>query len=164
MIRLLGALCSACACMLFGVMQYTKMKEDWEQLQSYLPALKKLDAGLQFSAHPLPQMLKDCAPDEHHYLHKLGETMEQSGALSVQEIFEKAGTPSSLAPDMQQALLEWLESLLLPDPKYRQKVMDHTLALWEEKTNNAQEKLKSRGALVIRLSLLGGCALFIMLC
>ena len=162
--RLLGALCSACACMLFGVMRYTKMKEDWEQLQSYLPALKKLDAGLQFSACPLPQMLKNCAPDNRHYLHKLGETMEQAGALSVQEIFEKAGTPPRLSANMQKALLQWLESLTLPDPQYRQNVMNHTLALWENETDNAREKLMRQGSLAIRLSLLAGCALFILLC
>lgn len=164
MIRLLGALCSACACMLFGLLRYTRMKESWDQLQSYLPALKKLDAGLQFSARPLPRMLKDCAPDKGHYLHRLGETMEHSGALSVQELFEKAGAPPALSPDMQQTLLQWLESLTLPDPQYRQKAMDHTLSRWEEATNNAREKLIRQGSLAIRLSLLGGCALFILLC
>ena len=164
MIRLLGALCSACACMLFGLLRYTKMKESWEQLQSYLPSLKKLDTGLQFSSRPLPDMLKNCAPDDQHYLHRLGETMEQAGTLSVQEIFDKAGSPPLLSPGMQQTLLQWLESLMLPDPQYRQKAMDHTIALWEEETEKAREKLMQRGSLAIRLSLLGGCALFILLC
>lgn len=164
MTRLLGALCSACACMIFGILRYTKMKERWEQLQSYLPALKKLDAGLQFSVRPLPDMLKTCAPDENHYLHKLGEVMEQSGSLSVQEIFDKTGVPPLLSPDMHKTLQQWLESLMLPDPQYRQKAMDHTIALWEEETEKARERLMHKGLLYIRLSLLAGCALFILLC
>lgn len=164
MIRLMGAMCSACACMLWGMIRYTRMKERWEQLQSYLPALKKLDEGLLFSSRPLPQMLKNCAPDKMHYLYKLGETMEQSGALSMQAILEKAGEPPLLSPDMQQVLLQWLESLLLPDPIYRRKAMDHTLERWEAETNNARERLIHQGALAIRLSLLAGCALFILLC
>lgn len=150
--------------MLFGMLQYTRMKERWEQMQSYLPALKKLDAGLRFSARPLPQMLKDCAPGENHYLYKLGETMEQCGALSVQEIFDKTGVPPLLSSDMRKTLLAWLESLMLPDARYRQKAMDHTLSLWEEETEKARNKLMQKGLLLIRLSLLAGCALFILLC
>lgn len=164
MIRLLGALCGACACMLWGVMRYVRMKEAWEQLHSYLPALKKLDAGLQFSARPLPELMKSCAPGPEHYLYKLGETMEQSGALSIHDIFTKAGAAPLLSSQMQQVLLQWLESLLLPDPVFRQKAMDHTLSLWENEAEKAREKLMRQGALSIRLSLLGGCALFIMLC
>ena len=163
MTRLPGALCGACACMLLGVMRYMRLKDTWEQLNSFLHALKKLDAGLQFSSCPLPELIKSSAPGREHYLYKLGETMEQSGPISMKDICKKAGMPP-LSPTMQQVLLQWLESLLLPDPGFRQKAMENTLTLWENETEKAGERLMRRGTLAIRLSLTGGCALFIILC
>lgn len=160
----MGALCSACACMLFGCIRYQQMKTRADQLASYLLPLRKLAAGLSFSSASLPAQLQSCVPDTAHYLYKLGRTMENAGAASMESILETTGTPPLIPPHMQQILQQWLESLLLPDPLWRQKAMEHTLLLWEEETAKARDALNRKGTLSIRLSLLGGCALFILFC
>lgn len=163
MMRLLGAMSCACACMLYGCMRYRRHKGYADMMASFLQALQKLNISLQLSALPLPRQLMDCAPNEKHYLHRLGSLLEKSAA-PPREIMGTIPYPPLLPAGMQAALLRMMESFQWPLPALRQKAMDHILLLWEQETNAALDRLHRLGKLTIQLSVLGGCALFILFC
>lgn len=164
MTRLISALCGACACLLFGCIRYQRCKAGAACTEEFLLALEKLDISLQLSSLPLPDQLKNCAPDEHHYLYLLGEEMERSAALPMAAIMERVCFPPQLSQEMQPVLLQLMEHLLLPLEDAREHAVRRALSLWEKDVEDKKAHLQVKGKLSVQLSVLGGCALFILLC
>lgn len=161
--RLLGALCCACACMVYGFMRYNAYKNDADALKDYLTAFQKMAADLHFSSPPLPLLLQKNAPDNQHYLYRLGEKMENAGALPLDDIMEMAGQPP-LKKEMQLCLRQLLEGLHAPQPAWQQKAMEEIILRFRQAEEAARQDLQVKGKLSLQLSILAGCALFILIC
>ena len=162
--RTTGALCCALAVMLYGCMQQRSLEAHLRCLEEYGQALQSMQKALRFSLPPLPTLLMECAPDETHYLFRLGRALAQSGALPLAKVMEKAGEDGHLSPSLQRTLQQMMDGLLSPGEDGRNGALSIALSAFLEEREKAQKALEQKGKLWLQLSVLGGCALFILLC
>ncbi len=155
---------AACICMLMGLMQKNRLCQQEREAAAFARALESLLLALQLSSAPLPLMLRECAPEEGHFFHRLGCLMEEQPALSPKALLDRLSPPPCLPKDMAASLVPLLECLSLPRVQEQQQIMGDILTLWKREAESAREIARQKGRLTVKLGLLGGCALFILLC
>lgn len=161
MTRLVAALCAACACMVYGCIRWQGLKDALDTRKTFLAGLEKMETQLRYSAPPLPLLLMQAAPDDAHYFFRLGRAMEMGGALPVGVLMENAGP---LPSGLKEPLEKLVEALVAPGADMRLACLEHTRHYLEKETEKARERLANKGKLCLQLSLLGGCALFLLIC
>lgn len=164
MIRTTGALCCALAVMLYGCMRQRALQARLHCLEEYGQALQRMQQSLRFSLPSLPRLIMECAPDEQHYLFRLGHTLSQSGALPLPVVMEKTGEDPFLSAPLRHTLLQMMEGLLSPGADVQNAALSNALAAFSQETEEAKKALEQKGKLWLQLSVLGACALFILLC
>lgn len=149
--------------MTFGCMRWQQMKQALDMQKSFLQALEKMDGLLQFSSPSLPRLLMESAPDECHYFYRLGREMAASGALPISEVLERTG-PCPLSAALQEKMEKLIHSLMCPGEEFRLSALKATLHAFEKATEEAGHAFETKGKLTLQLSLISGCALFLLLC
>lgn len=160
----MAAAFAACACITGGLLRYTRQKNALDRAECYTRSLEKMAALLTLAAHPLPQLMKECAPPGCSFLSKMAQVLEENGAVAIREAAAKAGSASPLPEHMQEWLMVFLESAALPTDAMRQKKTEQTLAQFQKETEKLRSAFAEKGRLTLRLSLLMGSALFILMC
>lgn len=161
---MMAALLCALLCTLMGWMQYKKYHQDAHHALLFLQALEKMAAEMRFTVLPLPELMKKSAPDAQHFLFRLGRMMETHPALPPDQLLQKAGMPAELPLQLQAMLQKLFLGLHAPEDAFRQRIMEDTLQCWKEETEKLQAVFRKKGPLSLQLSLLLGCALFILFC
>lgn len=157
-----GLLCALC-CTAFGLSQAHLLKEKALQAKTLLEAVEKMALQLRISLCSLPQLLKSCAPSQDHFFHRLARAIEEAPALPPAQLLAQV-PPPPLPPSLETSLFHLLETLWGPDEAMQKKVLDDTVAIFRQETARLQETAAKKGPLFLQLSLLAGCALFILLC
>ena len=157
-----GLLCALC-CTTFGLSYCHTCRENARQAKMMLEALEKMALQLRINLCSLPQLLKSCAPSEEHFLHRLAQEAEENPALPPALLTEKAA-PLPVSRNLEGALFRLLETLWGPDAELQKKVLEETLSVFRKESAGLQETADKKGPLFLQLSLLAGCALFILLC
>ena len=109
-------------------------------------------------------LLKVCAPEEDHFFHRLARAAEQNPALPPAQLMAMAAPLPALPKPPLDALIRLLETLWGPDGEMQKRVLEEVLSLYRLETAHLQSLANQRGPLFLQLSLLGGCALFILFC
>ena len=159
----LGAVCALC-CISVGFSKANALRENARQAKMVLEALEKMALQLRINPSSLPDLLKACAPEEDHFFRRLAQAAEQSPALPPAQLMAMAAPLPSLPKPPLDALIHLLETLWGPDGEMQKKVLEDVLSLYRMETARLQSTADQRGPLFLQLSLLAGCALFILFC
>lgn len=160
----MGAAFSACACMAWGLIMHKRYKTIWETAEEWQQILEKMDAEIRFHPASLPALLQACAPEKDHPLWLLAQSMAESPALTPAQRIAHIPLPAELPSPLQSAFCRLLEALAAPNENWRRTALLETQALWRRETEKLHRQFLQKGPLWVKLSLLGGCALFILLC
>lgn len=160
---ILGAMCALC-CISVGFSKSNALRDTAHQAKMILEALEKMALQLRINPSSLPDLLKACAPEEDHFFRRLARAAEKSPALPPAQLIATAAPLPALPKTPLNALIHLLETLWGPDAEMQKKVLEEVLSLYRMETDRLQSLANQRGPLFLQLSLLGGCALFILFC
>ena len=160
---ILGAMCALC-CISVGFSKSNALRENTRQAKMILEALEKMALQLRINPCSLSDLLKVCAPEEDHFFHRLARAAEQNPALPPAQLMAMAAPLPALPKPPLDALIHLLETLWGPDGEMQKKVLEEVLSLYRMETDRLQSLANQRGPLFLQLSLLAGCALFILFC
>lgn len=162
MTRLPGALCAFAACVAAGMAFAAKYREKEKRLTLWERSLYRLKNAAETGGMTLPMMLRYVG--ENRVLAFGAELMEQEPAMPPEKWLSALPPEDGLPPDIRVLLRETLRSLF-DYPSLRQvQALDRGIGEYLPLRKREKEKNEKNAALAWRLGLLGGAALFIVLC
>ncbi len=159
---MIGALLCAAACAGAGFYAAERTQERMKLLSEWQAALERM-AGAAGQELPLPDLLRAGDAGRGGPLAQAAALLQFRPTIGPEEWINALPKEKLLRKEERQALEECLPGLWAPHPVWQKRALDRAAGQWREflRENGRQ---RGRPRLYRQLGILGGAAMFILLC